>query len=268
MPRPTVSVIVITLNEEDRLARTLESVRWADEIIVLDCGSTDRTGDVARRYTDRFIVGDWPGFGIQKQRAFEMSTGEWVLSLDADEEVEPSLGRAIQEAVAGPRGMAGFELEFQTYYLGRPIGRRAWRRERHLRLFRRDRARFRPSPVHERVLVDGPVGRLTGGVVRHDTYRDLTHQVEKTNRYTTLAARQLAERGKPGGVFLALFLGFARFLHHYLLRGGILDGRVGVMRAALGAFDAFLKYAKLWEIGLAGAGQERAEPGDKEAPRP
>ncbi|MBI4539824.1 MAG: glycosyltransferase family 2 protein [Gemmatimonadetes bacterium] len=251
MTRPSISAIVITLNEEDRLARCLESVRWVNEIVVLDCGSTDRTAEIARRYTDRFVVSDWPGFGVQKQCALEKSTCDWVLSIDADEEVEPELARRIEAAVAEPRGMAGFELEFRTYYLGRPLGERAWRRERHLRLFRRDRAHFRPVPVHERPIVDGPVGRIEGGVVRHYTYRDLAHQVEKLNRYTTLAARQLAERGEASGVVKALLLAFTRFLHHYLLRGGIVEGQVGAVRAAFGAADAFLKYSKLWEIGVA-----------------
>lgn len=246
--RPTISVILITFNEADRLERTLASVRWADEIVVLDCGSTDGTPDVARRYTDRVVVGDWHGFGPQKQRALELATGEWVLSLDADEEVEPALARSIEATLNGAGDSVGFELEFRTYYLGRPIGARAWRRERHLRLFRRDRARFGPSTVHERVAVAGPVGRIQGGVIRHYTYRDLSHQLEKMNRYSTLAARQLAEEGRRSGPFKPFFLAGARFLHHYLLRGGVLDGRVGLIRSAFGAMDAFLKYAKLWEM--------------------
>lgn len=246
--RPTISVIIITFNEADRLERALDSVRWADEIVVLDSGSTDGTPDVARRYAERVVVGDWHGFGPQKQRALELATGEWVLSLDADEEVEPALARSIEAKLNDAGSSVGFELEFRTFYLGRPIGARAWRRERHLRLFRKDRARFGPSVVHERVVVDGPVGRIESGVIRHYTYRDLSHQIEKMNCYSTLAARQLAEEGRRSGPLKPFFLAAARFLHHYILRGGVLDGRVGLIRSAFGAMDAFLKYAKLWEI--------------------
>lgn len=189
MARPSISAILITRNEEERLGRALESVRWADEIVIVDGGSTDGTEAVARRYTDRFVVRcDWAGFGRQKQRALDLATSDWVLSIDADEEVTPELRAAIETAVARPGEPVGFQVVRYSYYLQHWFGRSGWRRDWILRLARRDGARFNDSVVHERARVDGPIGRLDGALL-HYTHMDIDHQVRKFNRYSTDIAR-------------------------------------------------------------------------------
>lgn len=247
MLRPTLSAILITRNEADRLARALESVRWVDEIVVVDSGSTDQTEEIARTYTQRFVTrSDWAGFGVQKQRALELATSEWVLSLDADEEVTSELRQSIEAAMARPGNTVGFEVERHTYQFGRWFGRRAWGKDRVLRVFRRDRARFTPAVIHERVVVEGAVARLRGPLL-HYSYRDLEHHFAKMNEFTSAMARQRFERGERGGITGAVARGAGRFWKNYLLRGMILYGAAGFMAAAMSGIYTFLAYAKLWE---------------------
>lgn len=264
--RPSLSVIMITRDEEAALPRALESVRWADEIVIVDSGSTDRTEEIARRYTDRFVFRAWEGYGRQKQHALELATGEWVFVLDADEEVTPGLRRAIEQAIAAPGGFAGFTVELHTAFLGAWFGSRGWRREYKKRLFRRDRARFRDAVIHETVDIDGPVGRLRG-VLLHHHYRDLEHEVAKLNRYTSTMAAERLRRGARAGPVGALLRGTGYFLKSYLVRGGFLYGRAGLVEAVLNGMNGFLKHAKLWELGRrAEHGPRDAAPGGR--PRP
>lgn len=244
---PTVGVITITLNEEDRLARALGSVEWADEIVVVDSGSTDRTEQIARRFHARFYVRDWPGYGAQKQRALELASTDWVLELDADEVVSPELRQAIERVVSDPGDRVGFTVERPMYHLGAWFGTRGWYRERKLRLARRDRARFRRAKIHESLEVDGPVGHLRAPLL-HYSYRDLTHRVAKVNEFTSVIARERHASGKRAGVARAVVHGWGYFFRSYLVQGGILNGRAGLVEAVVNGFNGFLKYAKLWEL--------------------
>lgn len=246
-PRPSLSVVVLTLNEEERIGRTLESVRWADEIVVVDSGSTDRTEAIAHRYTDRFYVMPWEGEGRQRQRALELATGDWVLTLDADEVVSPELRRSIERALRDPGSALGFKIEYRTWFLGEWFGGRGWRRDRKLRLFRRDRARYDAVAVHSRVAVDGPPDRLSGPLL-HYHYRGLEQQVQKINRYTSWSAQQAYEQGKRCGAFTPIVRLGTYFGKSYLLHGGFLYGRAGLVDAVLEGVYGFLKYAKLWEL--------------------
>lgn len=254
---PSVGVILITYNEADRLERTLQSVRWADELVVVDSGSTDGTEAIARRYTARFVHHAWPGYGPQKQYALELATTDWVLEVDADEVVSPELREAIRRAVAAPGEHAGFTVERPMYYLGAWFGLGDFRRERKLRLVRRTRARFRPYQIHEGLDVDGPVGHLRAPLL-HYSYRDMTHHVAKLNEFTSIIAQQRRRRGQRGGALAAVFHGWVYFFKLYLLQGGFLHGRAGLVLAALNGFNGFLKHAKLWELEL----QERAPPAE------
>lgn len=246
-----VSVTIITRNEADRLGRALESVRWADDIVVLDSGSTDGTESVARRYTDRFYVrDDWQGYGIQKQRALELALGDWVLSLDADEAATPELRQALEDVTAVDDDIAAYNVARLNHYLGAWFGTRGWHREWKSRLLRRERVRFRDDVVHENVIINGPVRRLERGALLHWPYRDMQHHLEKINQYTTLSAVQQYERGRRSGPVRALAHGTAGFTKQYLLEGGFLYGRAGLTAAAMGGTHAFLKHAKLWALGL------------------
>jgi len=214
--------------------------------VVVDSGSTDRTEEVARRFTDRFFRREWDGYGKQKQNALDRATGEWVLSIDADEVVTPELRASIEQALRDPGEWVGFRMELHTWFLDRWFGGRGWRRQWKMRLFRRGGARFSENRVHEGVVVDGPIGRLSG-VLLHYHYRDMAHEVQKVNFYSTLAAQQLRAAGKRSGPAAPVFRGAAHFGKTYLLQGGFLYGRAGFVEAALNGLYGFLKYAKLWD---------------------
>jgi glycosyltransferase involved in cell wall biosynthesis len=242
----TISVTIITLNEEDRIGDALASVAWADEIIVVDAGSTDRTVEIARQYTDRVIVRAWPGYAAQKNFADSQASNEWVLSIDADERVSPELRRAIEELQHyGPR-YDGYRLARRAWYLGRWIRHCGWYPDHQLRLYRRDRACWTGDYVHESVRVDGRVGTLTGDLW-HLTRRSVGEHHEVLGRYTTLAAEQESARNKRATLTRLLFQPLLVFLRSYVLKQGFRDGIPGLVISSFAAYYVFLKYAKLWE---------------------
>lgn len=247
--RQSLSVTVITKNEEDRLSLCLESVKeLADEIIVLDSGSTDRTVEVARRYTDQVHVTDWPGYGKQKQRALEMARGDWVLAIDADEALTPELQdelAAILDAEVVEE--VAFCLPWAVTILGKRLdhGRSA---RAPLRLFRRDGSRFTDAQVHETVeLPEGKVGTMKGRLL-HYTHRDFGHALYKNADYAWLGAKQRFAKGRKGSLLGASARGVLVFLQVYILRGGFLDGAVGFIMAVMYSQVAFNKYAGLWAL--------------------
>lgn len=256
MPSPLLSVTVITKNEAHRIERCLRSVDFADERIVLDSGSTDATVEIARQLGARVeTTTDWPGFGPQKNRALALATGEWVFSIDADEEVTPELRDAILAAVRAPGGPDGYWVTRSSSFCGRPIRHGDWRNDRVLRLFRRAHARFTDDAVHERVDCPPPHGELAG-LLLHDSVDTLQDAIEKTERYARLGAEKLRARGR-GGRISALVHGAWTFLRGYLLRLGFLDGRAGFTIAALNARGTFLRYR------LAGMPASAANPGER-----
>lgn len=242
MPETLLSVTVITRDEAHRIGRCLRSVAFADELIVLDSGSTDETVELARRCGARTAVsGDWPGFGPQKNRALAMATGRWVLSIDADEEVDARLAASVRAAIArGDAGPNGYWLRRASRFCGTPIRHGDWRDDRVLRLFRRDLGRFSDDTVHERVLLPPPHGVLDGWLL-HDSVDSMPDAIEKTERYARLGARRLRERGR-GGLLAALVHGGWTFVRGYLLRLGFLDGRPGLAIAALNAWGTYRRY--------------------------
>ena len=240
---PRLSVILITLNEERLLDRVLESVRWADEIVVVDSGSTDATAAIARRYTPHVHQRRYDGEGEQRLHALGLATGDWILALDGDEVVSPELADSIRAAIRRPDGNVGFRVQLHTWLLGTWIGTRGWRREWKLRLFSRGHGTFSRAPVHAGAEVAGRVGRLPGPLL-HYPYRDLHHQVEKLNRYSTTMAA-----GSGGGsVLTAALRGWARFARDYLLGGDFLYGSAGFVRSVTSGYFTFLKHAKAWEL--------------------
>lgn len=276
-----VSVAVVARDEEDRLPRTLRSVGWAAEtVVIVDRRSRDRTAEVAREHGARVVVRDWPGYAAQKRRALELCRQPWALLLDADEVVSPALAREIAMELPGGdrapdrggsaakggggpapgsgRGSggapAGWEIPFHTRYLGRWLGRRGWYRERHLRLVRRERASVTGGPVHEGLEVDGPVGRLSGPILHH-SYRDLVHHAEKIAVYARLKARGLREEGRRSTLVGAVARAAGGFLKGYVGKGRFLDGLPGLVWELMGAYYDLLTYAHLRELG---AGDRRA----------
>lgn len=249
-----LSVTVITWNEEERLRPCLESVSWADEIIVVDAESTDKTVQVAREFTDRIWVRPWPGFADQKNFALEQAAGEWVLSLDADEQVTPELRRAIEAVLDSGVAMDGYAIPRKNIFWGAWIRHGRLYPDYQLRLFKRGSGRFVERAVHESVEVRGTVGRLQSPLL-HQSYRSLEEFLGRSNRYSTLAAEEWIRQGRRVGLADLALRPLGRFLSMYLLHGGFLDGWRGFLLAGLYAHYVFLRTAKVWEARRAAAGR-------------
>ncbi len=243
-----LSVITLTLNEADNIRDCLESVRWADEIIVVDSGSSDGTIDAVRGYTEKIFTIDWPGYGAARNFAVSQATGDWILWLDADERVTPELAEEIRALIGkGNEPVAGFAVARRAYFLGRWIRHCGWYPSRVVRLFRRGRARFTESRVHEKLQLDGAVGETRHDLL-HFTDPNLHHYLTKFNRYTTLGAEDLHAAGRQFRLSDLLLRPCVHFLKMYVIRRGFLDGMEGFILSVLSSAYTFAKYAKLWEI--------------------
>lgn len=246
MSRARLSVVVITSNEEDRLKRCLESVTWADEIIVVDSGSEDKTVEIARAFTDHVVIRPWAGFAPQKNFGLECATGDWVLSLDADEEVSPELHGEILSVLAADGAPDGFRIARRNIFWGRFIRHGRLYPDWQVRLFRRGRGRFVERDVHESVDVTGPMGELGGDLV-HRSYRDVADFLARTNRYTSLAADDWVRRRRPFSGSDLVVRPLGRFVSMYVVHRGFLDGWRGFLLAALYAYYVFIRSVKVWE---------------------
>jgi glycosyltransferase involved in cell wall biosynthesis len=242
----TVSAVIITKNEEAMLPDCLSSLEWVDEIVVVDSGSTDRTVEIAMGCGARISqFDDWPGFGPQKNRAIELATGDWVFSIDADERVSKELAAEIRAVAGGAGSYAAYAMPRLSSYCGRYMRHSGWWPDYVTRLFRRGQARFSDDLVHERLIVDGTVGKLAGTLV-HESFAGLEEVLEKVNRYSSLSAEQMARAGRRGSLTGAVLHGVGAFVRTYVLKAGFLDGREGFMLAVSNAEGAYYKYAKLW----------------------
>lgn len=244
-----LSVIVITRDEEANIAECLASVSFAREIVVVDSGSRDRTIELARAAGARVEqTPDWPGFGPQKNRALDLATQPWVLSLDADERVTPELRAQILRVLQGTGGPDAYEMSRRSSYCGQFMAHSGWYPDRVVRLFRRGAARFSADAVHERLVTQGAVGRLKGDLL-HTTYPDLETMLEKLNRYSTASAGMLHAEGRRSTLAGAVGRGLWAFFRTYVLRAGWLDGRMGFVLAVSVAEGTYYKYLKLWHLG-------------------
>jgi len=243
-----VTATIITFNEAANLAAALESVSWADEIVVVDSESTDDTVAIARRFTDRVIVRPWPGYAAQKNFAAEQAAHDWIFSLDADERVSAPLAGELKALRAAGPAAPGYRVPRVTFHLGRWIRSTDWYPDYQLRLYDRRRARWTGRHVHESVTADGPVVDLRGELL-HFAYRDLAHHLQTMDRYSTLAARQMFEDGRRAGWLDLALHPPAAFVRNYVLRGGFRDGVPGLIVSAMNARYVALKFAKLWELG-------------------
>jgi glycosyltransferase involved in cell wall biosynthesis len=247
MSKPTLSVTIITCNEEHDIRACLESVRWADEIIVLDSGSTDNTVAICREYTDKVFSTDWPGFGQQKNRALQYVTTDWVLSLDADEQVTPELQQEIATAIQNGNHDA-YAIPRQSIYCGTVINYGAWHKKPVVRLFKCCHGKFDDAPVHESLIIDGEIGTLKSLLIHH-TYRNLEEVLDKMNLYSTKKAEHLLQQGKKGSLVSAITHGFWAFFRSFILQRGFLDGKAGYMLAISNAQYAYYCYLKLMQLG-------------------
>ncbi|TMH99238.1 MAG: glycosyltransferase family 2 protein [Betaproteobacteria bacterium] len=245
-PRAPLSAVLITRNAAAVLAPCLESLAFADEIVVVDSGSSDGTAEIARRYGARLVQKEWLGFGQQKQYAVDQAQHDWVLCLDADETVSPQLAASIQAALAAPVSPV-YRMPRRNRFLGRWLSHGEGYPDWSPRLFNRMNARWSDDLVHEKVLYAVTPGTLQGDLL-HDSADDLTAYLERQNRYTTLAARQAYELGRSAGFFHILMSPVVRFFKFYVFRLGFLDGMPGLMHISIGCMNSYLKYAKLIEL--------------------
>ena len=223
---PSLSLIVITKNEEHCIARCLRSV-GADEVIVVDSGSTDRTVEIARASGARVVVtSDWPGYGPQKNRALELARGDWVLSLDADEWIEPEFSAKIRSAINAPDAPAAYQMRRRSRFCGKAMRFGGWSSDYIVRLFQRGQACFSDDLVHESLVVDGPIKRIDIAI-EHDSIESWSDAQDKIDRYSRAAAQQMIARGRRATPFAAPLHGLAAFLKVYVLRLGFLDGAAG-----------------------------------------
>ena len=243
----TLSVVTITLNEEANIGRVLERVRRADERIVLDCGSTDRTLEIARSFGAKTFTEPWKGYSAQKNSAIEKASGDWILSLDADEAIEPELMDEIRRVIEQNPPVDGFYMPRKNYFLGRWIRHGGFYPDRKLRLFRRGRGRFGERPVHEVIRVDGSTGTLNHALI-HNAYPTLEGYIQHMNRYSSLGAEIAVAQGKGRFSLLNIVINpVVTFVYNYFFRLGLLDGREGLLLNLYHSAYVSWKYAKAWE---------------------
>ena len=245
--RSPISVAIITLNEERNISACLESVKWADEVVVCDSGSADRTLAIAAEYGARTFRDDWRGFAGHKNLAVERCSHPWVFVVDADERVTPALREQIERTLVDPDARDGYRVPRRSFFLGEWIRGCGWYPDESVRLFRRGHGRFAERAVHEAVVVDGEVGHLTAPL-EHHTYDSISAFLQRMDRYSTLAAEELHRAGRPARAWDLLARPGWTFLRMFLLRGGWREGWRGLVLSGLYAGYAFSKYAKLWEL--------------------
>jgi len=241
-----LSAVLITRNAANVLDPCLESLAFADEIVIVDSGSTDRTAEIARERGARVVQKEWLGFGRQKQFAVEQAKHDWVLCVDADERVSPELATSIELALAAPVSPV-YRMPRRNRFLGRWLAHGEGYPDLSPRLFNRLNARWSDDLVHEKVLYAVTPGTLAGDLM-HDSADDLSAYLDRQNRYTTLAARQALEQGRSAGLFHLLLSPLVRFIKFYVLRLGFLDGVPGLLHISIGCMNSYLKYAKLIEL--------------------
>lgn len=238
-----LSVIIIAHNEEKNLDRCLKSVNWAQEIVVLDSGSTDQTRWIAKKYTDKIWEVKWEGFGKTKELARQKASKAWVLSIDADEEVTPKLQEEILRAVQN-HSYSGYFVSRKSLFLGKWMEHSGWYPDYVLRLFRKESGQFDKALVHEQAQVKGEIGYLKNPLL-HYTYPNLEHYFSKLKCYTTLAAQQLHQKGVRAYPWDLIFRPPATFFKMYTLKLGFLDGWQGFVLAILSSYQVLIKYLKL-----------------------
>lgn len=241
----SLSVTIITKNEASNIEACLQSVQFADQVIVLDSGSTDNTVDIALSMGAEVSVrDDWQGFGIQKNRALALATSDWVLSLDADERVTPELQTEIQ-AVLKNSSFDVYAVPRLSSYCGQYMRHSGWHPDYVTRLFRRHSVQFSEDLVHEKIISRSKVGRLNASLL-HESFRNFEVVLDKVNRYSTAGAEILLSKGRRSSLGGAIGHGFWAFIRTYFLRLGFLDGKMGLVLAISNAEGTYYRYLKLW----------------------
>lgn len=244
--REKISAIIITCNEENNILDCLESVKWCDEIIVVDSGSKDKTVEIAEKFTGKIFIKKWEGFAEQKSFALEQASNEWVVSIDADERVSDKLKNEIEKLLEAESRFDGYKIPRENYFLNKAIKTCGWYPDYQLRLFRKSKTKLTGRKVHEGFIVEGKVGKLNN-VLFHYTHQRISETISKINNYSTLEAEEKFDkkRAKPSQI---LTHPIAAFLNHFISRKGYRDGVHGLMISLIHAMTNMLTYMKLWEM--------------------
>lgn len=240
-----VSVVIITKDEEKNIGDALESIKDFEDIIIVDSFSSDRTVETCKKYTNRVYQHRWAGYARQKQKGVDYAERLWILILDADERVTPDLRDEIRQKI-GDTVCSGFYIPRKNFFLGKWIRHSGWWPDYTLRLFKKEVSYVEQREVHEKVIVKGIVGHLKEPL-EHYTYRSISGYINKMENYSTLAAKELLDKGSKPSVMSMCTRPFGMFLKMFFLRQGFRDGVHGLILAVLYGFYTFLKYAKLWE---------------------
>ncbi len=258
---PKVSVYVIAYNDEPNMRACLQSVAWADELIVVDSHSTDATASIAKEFTDQVYQHAFHGFGRLRNEAVAHATHDWIFSLDSDERMTPELREEIIRVLKDGAQADAYFVPRRNYFLGRWIRHCGFYPDyRQPQLFRKGRLRYREDLVHEGFDVEGPVGYLAGHVLQYP-FRNIDHYLAKQDRYSDLMAQRLCDQGRHFRAHQLVSHPLFAFLKMFLLRGGILDGMPGLILSGLYGYYTFIKYAKFWERSVMGGAPERLPAG-------
>ena len=245
----SVSVYILTFNNRRTIERCLKSLDWADELVVVDSGSTDGTYEICQRHTDKLYRREFQGHRDQYQYAADLTTRQWIMFVDADEEVPPELVEEIGGMLKSrAEDVDGFFVCRRTCYLGKWIRYGGWYPDGEIRLYRRDKGRWEGG-LHAKIVVGGKVSVLKNKYL-HYTYRDISDQIQTIDRYSNIAAQDMAESGKKFSLLKLLFHPPFRFIKEYLFKSGFRDGLPGLIIVVSTMFYVFIKYAKLWEISI------------------
>jgi glycosyltransferase involved in cell wall biosynthesis len=253
---PKVSAYMITYNNEETIERALKTVTWANEIVIVDSFSNDRTVEIGRKFTDKLFQRKWPGHRDQYQYAADLTTHEWIMFVDADEEVSPELAQEIREVLGGKvEGVDGFFVYRRTLYLGRWIRYGGWYPDGEIRLYRRNKGRWEGG-LHARVVIEGTVRSLKNQYL-HYTYRNISDQIQTIDKYSRIAAEDMVKQGERFSLFKLLFHPPFRFIKEYFFKSGLRDGLPGFVIVISTMYYVFMKYAKLWELIRTQKGEKR-----------
>ncbi len=251
MPRPQISVTIISFNEEENIHRAIESVKWANEVLLIDSGSTDRTVEIAKGLGAKVISNPWPGYGQQKNFAQQNAKNDWVLNIDADEVVSTDLAEEIQDTLAkiseGELHSQGFYFPRKTFYLGKWIRYGGWYPNYLVRFVNRNYARWTEPNVHEELKVSGSIGGLKNPL-HHYAFSSIQDQVLTNLRFSKLGSQDLNRKGQKASLFRLIIKPIGKFFETYFIKRGFLDGLPGFIISVNAAHSMFLKYAYLFEV--------------------
>ncbi|MGZ3771306.1 MAG: glycosyltransferase family 2 protein [Bdellovibrio sp.] len=246
MTKLPISLVIITLNEENHIERCIRSAPFVDDVVVVDSFSTDRTVEIAEKCGARVFKEHWRGFGPQKAFAAEQALNAWVISLDADEALSPELAEEIVRSFSGFDSEAGYLVSRKSYHLGRWINHGGWYPDYQLRLFNKNNSQWNTAALHEKVEVKKQL-KLKHDLL-HYVFDSLSDQVITNDRYSSLGAKQLTESRKKFSILKLIFKPISKFVETYVFKCGFLDGLPGFIISVGAAYSVFLKFAKLWEM--------------------